>query len=357
MSSLAVAALVLMVVGMLAVPLIPSITELRNQTDSKPLSVIQEHAGEIRHFASGFRNYISGLRPVLQQCVATGTTAHGVLPDGCEYLVLGKTVKFPEIKIRDQEPVCELVVLAGALLKTPDNTTFVHEIYAAEDFIGGENCTYRAILGEKNIRLAPGTTVVRWVHALGSFSTDHHCDLFGRVSSDRAIYLGVNTQFLRVNAPRIELGALAVVDERDINDSSTFTDTQARIVHRLLIDGDHEIGPGEVVTGSVVARGRLLVRAGAKIHGSIKSHHEMILEPEVTVDGSIISASQLTIGNNCLLHGPVIAERQMLIAAGTRCGTSSQPTTISSPRIDIEEGTVVFGTLWARDYGRVVVNL
>src|SRR5262249_49525378 len=104
-------------------------------------------------------------------------------------------------------------------------------------------------------------------------------------------------------------------------------------------------------------RGRLLIRRGAKIHGSAKSHHEMILEPEVTVDGSLISVSGMRIGNNCLIHGPVIAERQMKIAAGTRCGTSTRPTTISSNRIDVEEGVVVFGTLWAREYGRVVVNL
>jgi cytoskeletal protein CcmA (bactofilin family) len=123
------------------------------------------------------------------------------------------------------------------------------------------------------------------------------------------------------------------------------------------MDGDHEIGPGEVITGSVVSRGRLLIRSGAKIHGSVKSHHELILEPDVIVDGSVISASKMTIGYNCLLHGPIIAERQMTIAAGTRCGSSTQPTTISSPRIDIEEGVVVFGTIWARDYGRVVVNL
>ena len=355
MSALSVVALVLMVGGMLAVPLIPSLRELREPTDCKPLSVIQEHAGEIRHFASGFRNYIARLRPALQQCAATGTTAHGVLPDGCEYLILGRPVNLSEMKIRDKEAVCELVVLAGTLLKTPDNTTFAHEIYAGEDLIGGENCTYRAILGEKNIRLAPGTRVLRWVHALGNFGTDHHCDLFGRVSSDRFIHLGVNTQFLRVNAPRIELGALAVADDRDL--TSAFTGTDERIVHRLLIDGDHEIEPGEVVTASVVARGRLLVRAGARIHGSIKSHHEMILEPDVIVNGSLISTSSMSIGNNCLLHGPVIAERQMSIAAGTRCGTSSRPTTVSSPRIDVEEGTLVFGTLWAREYGRVVVNL
>src|ERR1043165_10014828 len=87
----------------------------------------------------------------------------------------------------------------------------------------------------------------------------------------------------------------------------------------------------------VVSRGRLLIRSGAKIHGSVKSHHELILEPDVIVDGSVISASKMTIGYNCLLHGPIIAERQMTIAAGTRCGSSTQPTPIRSPRIKIKE--------------------
>jgi len=146
-----------------------------------------------------------------------------------------------------------------------------------------------------------------------------------------------------------------VEDERDV--AAMFINTQARIVHRLLCEGDLEIGEGEVVSGSVVARGRLLIRTGARVCGSAKSHHEMILEPGVTVDGSLISASKMKIGNNCSIHGPVIAERQMTIAAGTRCGSVTHPTTISSPRIDVEEGVVVFGTLWAREYGRVVVNL
>jgi hypothetical protein len=32
------------------------------------------------------------------------------------------------------------------------------------------------------------------------------------------------------------------------------------------------------------------------------------------------------------------------------------PTTVSAPQIEVEEGVVVFGTMWARELGRVVVN-
>jgi len=37
-----------------------------------------------------------------------------------------------------------------------------------------------------------------------------------------------------------------------------------------------------------------------------------------------------------------------------QCGSAEHPTTVSAPSIEIEEGVLVFGTLWARDYGQVV---
>jgi hypothetical protein len=34
-----------------------------------------------------------------------------------------------------------------------------------------------------------------------------------------------------------------------------------------------------------------------------------------------------------------------------------RPTTVSAPWIQVEEGAVVFGTLWAREDGKVVARL
>jgi hypothetical protein len=52
----------------------------------------------------------------------------------------------------------------------------------------------------------------------------------------------------------------------------------------------------------------------------------------------------------------VIAERELAIASGSQCGTFEHPTTVSAPKIEIEEGVAVFGTLWARDQGQVVAT-
>jgi hypothetical protein len=82
----------------------------------------------------------------------------------------------------------------------------------------------------------------------------------------------------------------------------------------------------------------------------------MVIENGVSVEGSLISARKMHVGQNCRIHGPVIAERELSIAAGTQCGTSGFPTTVSAPQIEVEEGVVVFGTLWAREQGHVVAR-
>ena len=357
MSYLVATALIALLGMMLALPLVPALIELRQKTDAKPLSVIQEHAGEIRHFANGFRNYASSLQGMLQQCIATRSTARGIMPDACEYLLLGRQLNPRDLPVREYDATCDLVLVSGVPFKTPPDIVFTKEIYAGADFIGGEGDTYRAILGEKNVYLGAGTRVMRWVHAVGEFNGDLGCELYGRISSDRIIRLLGPTQFLRLNAPRMELGEVSSADPRISPGPPDFPDVQSRIVNRLLYDGDYEIGEGEVVTGSVVARGRLLIRAGAHIRGSVKSHHEMILEPGVIVEGSLVSASKMSIGEDCRLHGPIICEHSMTIATGACCGTLGQPTTITSPRIEVEEGVVAFGTVWAREYGRVVSDL
>ena len=103
-------------------------------------------------------------------------------------------------------------------------------------------------------------------------------------------------------------------------------------------------------------RGNLRIRSGARVRGSVKSVKDMVIENGVSVEGSLISARKMRIGAYCAIHGPVIAERELTIAGGTRCGTHEFPTTVSATQVEVEEGVVVFGTLWARERGHVVTR-
>ena len=336
---------------LLVIPMAPAIIELYRKTDAQPLLVLQKHAGEIRHFSEGFRGYVNELNAVRETCRISGTTARGTLKDGAEYFVMSDSAALlPEIWSRGGK--CSTVVIACADLCAPRLTLFSREIHAQGNFVGGDHNEYRAILGDKDVHLGAHSIVMRWVHAAGTFNANHDCDLHGRVSSDTAIHLGDRCTFLRLNAPRIELGPSSTKNNNASNAVASAASTYA-VLKRYLHDQDFEIQANHVFHGNIVTRGRFIAHRGAQIFGSVKSSKSMVLEDDVLVTGSAISSGQLRIGRNCCLHGPVIAERVLYIDSGARLGTSENPTTVSSPKIYSKEDVLIFGTLWAREHGEV----
>lgn len=350
--ALATVLLILLAGILFTLPLLPALSELRLKRDAQPLDVIQQYAGEIRHFSYGFRTYIADLREPLRKCVASGTAARGRMADGDQYLLLGHADDTLFLSIGGKTPTCQSVVAAGTDVVLPDAITFAKEVYAAGEFTGGEKSVFRAILGEKDIHLRRASTVIRWAHAVGTFRADRDSDLYGRISSDHEIQLESGCAFQRLNAPRILLG------RPDMEAASGDKETVLAPLHRgrRLVNEDLEIQPGEIVSEDIVTRGRLQIRAGARMLGSVKSHKHMVLEAGVHVAGSLISASTMHIGPDCRITGPAIAERGIVIETGTRCGSLWVPTTVSAPTIEISDGVVVFGTIWARTEGQVVAR-
>lgn len=348
---LAVVGLILLTSVLMLLPLVPALAELHSKSDAMPLSVIQQHTGEIRFFADGFRSYMKGLEPALRDCVSSGAHATGTMPDGSEYLVLGRGEEALFLPFRERNEFKPVMIASGTDLLLPSETNFSKDVYSAGSVIGGTENRYRAILAEKDIQLGRDSSVMRWVHAVGQFSADPACRLYGRVSSDTGIRLSAGCSFLRLNAPYIAIG----LEVEGAPDPSQLA-ADATVPRRLFHDGDFEIPAGEVFQGNLVVRGRLRIGAGARVCGSVKSEKELVLEPRASVEGSLISASTMQIGSDCMIRGPIIAERTVLIQKGTRCGTLRNPTTVSAPNIEVEEGVVVFGTLWAREEGQVVAS-
>lgn len=350
----AVAALIFISTLMFILPLVPSLAELRSKSDALPLNVVQQNAGEIRHFADSFRSYIKALEPTMRRCIASGSMATDILPDGEECVVLGAVDEPLMLCLQRQDSAHPVVIAAGADLIVPPDGSFSKDIYARGQFEGGENNNYRAILGEADVHLGPTSRVIRWVHAVGKFTADLGCRLHGRISSDSLIRLHTDCFFLRLNAPRIEIGRAA---ENGAAPSQNSIPCGSRRPRRFCYDGDFEVKAGQVIPSDIVVRGNLRIRSGARICGSVKSANNIVLEDAVLVEGSLISAKKMRIGQRCAVHGPVVAERELALATGTRCGTLEHPTTVSAPSIEVAEDVVVFGTLWARERGQVVTNL
>ncbi len=127
---LAVAALFLTVSLMFMLPLVPAIVELRRKSDAQPLKVVQQNAGEIRHFANSFRDYIKEIEPAIQRCFTDGTTATGTLANGEEYVVLGRADEPLLRALEQRDALHPVVITAGVDLTMPADATFSKEIYA-----------------------------------------------------------------------------------------------------------------------------------------------------------------------------------------------------------------------------------
>jgi hypothetical protein len=343
--------------ALLAIPLLPALIELRLKRDAQPLDVIQQYGGDIRHFAYGFRRIAVELQPELQECVAAGITTTGALPDGDEYVLLGRADESFFAPAAKTNNTWKSVLVAGIDLALPDGLTFAKEIYAAGDLTGGERSTFRAILGEKNIHLRRASKVIRWAHAIQMLRAEHDCDLYGRISADREIQLQSGCVFQRVNAPLIISGffdnSAAELAPQPAKDAANAAPSPVP-AGRTLYDGDLEIRVNETVPGSIVTRGKLRIRSGARVLGSVKSNAHLILDSGATVEGSLISGTTMRVGPNCRVGGPVLAEHGIVIERGTHCGSHGNPTTVGAPTIELEEGVFVFGSLWARNEGRVV---
>ena len=345
--------LVLLAGTLFILPLLPAIGELLLKRDAKPLQVIRQHSGEIKHFAEGFREYIQPLVPALQQCVQEGRNATGNLPGGEEYLLLGRPVdgdfEFP----KDKE-CCPMIVAAGTDRFFPSGLTFAKEVYAAGQLTGGRRNTYRAIFGEKGLFLERGCKVLRWAHAAGKLEAQADCELYGRISSDQEIQLVAGCVFQRLHAPRIIAGERI---PSCILDFPSQAQPPRVTAARRLFEEDLEIRPGDVIAGDLVTRGNLRIRAGARVFGSVKGNRGAVLEEGVWVMGSVISAGPMRIGPRCRISGLLIAEHEMAIDVESQCGTLEQPTTASAPTIRLASGVTIFGTVWAREKGRAVDRL
>jgi cytoskeletal protein CcmA (bactofilin family) len=336
---------------LLTLPLVPACRELIYKTDDAPLKVIQQHAGDVRFFADGFRSYLTAIQASLDQNEHLGTDTSVVMPDGMACLILARQDAQHDFGI-DAKSICSKVIASVKALTLPHSTTFEKDIYARRALHGGSGDQFRAILGERDVHLGEASTVMRWVHGVGDVSCERDCRLYGRISSESSIRLHAGCRFTRLNAPRIEIGPRET-DETSAEDAA-FGRPELVITERLLHEGDLSIAPGAVFDRHLVVRGELRVGAGAQLLGNVKAQKNVVLETGVRAYGSMISAAVLRIGPECHVRGPLIAEGLIAIGPGTTVGTIDSPTTVSAPRIEIVEGARVFGTLWAREQGQAV---
>lgn len=346
MLSLAPLALAALTCGMLALPLTPAILEIFERKDASPLVTRQDDA-DIRNFARAFRKYIEPLLPALSRCAAGACNENMFLGDRDPAVLVGDGGIYGE---PGQE--ARTLVLFARQAYLCDRLTFLKDVYAAGNLQGGKENVFRALLGEGEINLNEASIVLRWVHAEGALLALQGSVLYGRTSSEKAVYLAHACRFERVHAPVIvssagETGSPApswtmIPEERT-----------GRVFGRTRIHGDLHLASEEICWSDIIATGEVRLDDRTRVFGSIKASGDIYLQNQSEVAGSLVSSGAIYIGRDCFIKGPALAQKEIRIGAGTQIGTPQSATTVSAPRIRLAPNCVLHGTLWARIEGWV----
>lgn len=325
--------------SMIALPLVPSLTELRRRRDAAPLPTRTDD-GKIDNFAQSLREY---MEPLVH---ANGDTTCK-LRDGAE----GRVLRIEDVPTLPNTPI-ETPIYAPQSLVFPTPICLLREVYVRGNLELAGGGMVRAALIEGNASLGESVSVLRWIHAAGDLETGPRSQLFGRTSAGGHITLRHGCVFERVHAPVICLGTEGKppYETSPVWRGSGFVDLR---LGRVRSNGDFHLRDSDAFQGHIVAAGRVEIGDNVLVIGSVKAHTNVDIGSGTHLEGTIVGRGTTTIGEHCYVKGPLFSENEIVIGANTQIGTPASPTTVSAPRIRIAPGAIVCGAIWARESGQV----
>ena len=336
------ALLLLATLAWIAIPFIPAVMELIRPRDAAPLNAVGQDSGKLTFFATSFveRMTSEGLM---------GTSVPPRLSDGSAVRIHNQVTPI----VPTNAPITDVVVLMD---DTPivAGTTVAAECLARRTFRGGANCTYRAILGQRDVQLGARSTVLRWVHANGRLDAAAGTQLMGRATSDREILLEAGVRFDRLDAPMVRVGGGGTIETPILPVSAYAPFVPERAIalgHSYWrVTGNLVVPPDTSMAGSVIVRGNVIVSEGARVEGSLKAHGTMHVKGAAVIVGSVTARGRIVVEDGARLSGPVISEHSVIIGASV-VGVASKRTTVTAPRVELRSGATVYGAVMAADGG------
>ena len=341
------ALLLMCTISWIMIPFIPAMFELLRPKDASPLNAVGQDSGQLTYFATSFTDRMTseGL---------LGTSVPPRLSDGSAVRV--HNAMQPLAPSRD--PITDVVVLMD---DTPiaGGTNIATECLARRTFHGGPNCSYRAVLGQRDVQLGSGSTVMRWVHANGRLEAASGTRLLGRATSDREILLEPDVQFDRLDAPMVRVGGGGTFETpiMPVSAYTPFTPEKAILLAPgyWRVKGDLVVTSDTSLAGSIIVIGDVIVSEGARVEGSIKAHGTIHVKSGAVVMGSLAARGRIVIEDGARLSGPIISESLVIIGAAV-VGIASMRTTVAAPRIELRTGATIYGAVMAADGGTTLTS-
>jgi cytoskeletal protein CcmA (bactofilin family) len=329
---------------LVALPLTPALRELRRQRDAKPIATRVDD-GRIDNFADALREYMVPLQSIAAD--PRGTMMHKRMRDGAPGFVISRESAFSA----PTEPIDATVYSAESLI-FPYPVCVLREFYVRGDVELAPASFLRTLLAEGSVTLGERSSVARWIHAADTLYAKPGCRLLGRASAGQGLTLGAGCQFYRLQAPSVCAGAQDVLTSRNVRLPDAYRMSYPR-PGRVRSDGDFQLRDSDVFHGHVISTRAVSIGENVVVIGSVKARRRVDVGSGSAIQGALISQGPVVLGRRCFLKGPVLSEQEIVIRAGTYIGTPESPTSVSAPRISVELGSVIYGSVWARQRGEV----
>lgn len=283
----------------------------------------------------------------------------------------------PKLRLSDRTRCDDILVVEGDFA-CGTNCELSREIYAYGKAEVGSGSRMQAIAADQDLSIGDGTTVARWVDSAGELRIGRACVVHSRVTSQKAVLLGLGAEVLSVFAPEISsdgdgapphayrpfiVQALSIppLDEPGNGKWKKvgFDDTKLsplgsdawiyngslrlriplRLSTKLIVRGDCVCPPGSVLGQDLKATGQLAIGDGSECRGNLVAGKSVYLGPYVQFKGMIHAGAAVL-----LSHGVRGAAEGSLVAA--HAGAS----------LYVESGVTIRGKLSAAKQVRVVTS-
>jgi len=345
--------------GMLIVPLWPSLAEWRRPTDVEPVPLAPTPHGEGRAQASEFEAWLQAeARQLMKAGTERGDNRQTLQRSDHVCRVLGE----PEAWWRQQRGKAIHEGLMGlGDLTVPDDAVCPWEVASLGALKLGRRVQVAAALGA-DLTVGHDARVFHWARARQTLRVLTGAHLDGDCSAGKQLLLADDVSFGRLHAPTIKVASQAEdaateaqgradalplwrPDQGEALDESGQTwrypgdltiPPRVRVAVALVVDGDLHIAQGAVMQAAVKVKGRTTVDAG------------------VRMQAALVSVGSTAVGAASHLAGPVVCEAGLALGRAVVVGSEHALTTVSAPQITLADAVTVHGSLWAHDAGRVL---
>jgi hypothetical protein len=348
------AVLLVVFAGMLVLPFLPGMFEIRRPRDRYPLLVNLDYAKDPRHLGRRLREL---LRAGIEGAAAGTPGRHHIQmskPDRVE--VTASLALAPD-------SVCDAVLYVRGDLEAGAGSCLREEAYVLGGATLHAQCDLRALACDGEVRLGAGAKVRRWLDADRDVWAAEGSELGAYCATAGALHLADRVRFQRLfGEPILTPGAqprplpelpttlpLLPRPERQRNELTASID-EALSWHA----GDLTLAAQSQQEGDAVVRGSLVMEAGAVLRGRVRVHGDCHLAAASVLDGDLYADGDVTLGVGVTVTGTIFTQAQVTLGRACQVGRPGAIKSVVGNRgVILGPAVVVHGQVHAEGEGSV----